>query len=679
MVLKFFHGKSKPTKTQFVGKSSWCPPLSTLPLSVRKLTDQIFKQVSQSRLVKEKSNLSLTDWAAIETLKKEQSIVIRKADKGSATVIMDKSDYIWEVERQLANRKHYQALDEAIYPKTSKEITRIVHRLVNGKFITKKQAAYLGPPDNPRPRHIYILPKIHKDPESWSVPYKIPSGRPIVSDVGSDSYKIAEYVDSFLAPLATKHPAYLRDTTDFLDKIRRVQIPKTSFLVTLDVESMYTNIDNKDGLKAVRNCFRCNPDPERPDLELLELLKLGLERNDFEFNGKWFLQISGTAMGKKFAPSYANIFMAEWEKEVFKQCPLLPLVYFRFLDDIFLVWTYSLKQFHDFFEILNNFHPSVKLKATIKENSIDFLDTTVFKGHDFEVTGILDTKVYFKPTDTHQLLHKSSFHPKHTFSGILKSQIIRFHRLCSKREDFQKATHTLFRALRTRGYSKRFLRLVKNTTLRDIGTDGHSPGVAAACQGRRCDTCPFLATAKTFSSNSNNQTFSIKENLTCSSQNIIYLIGCNKCGKQYVGQTSLTLRDRFTRHRFDIKHKENKAVANHFNSFGHSMNDCSILPIEAVSNKENLRKREAYWIGKLKTMSPFGLNLHDETEDILPFVITYNSKATKTAKLIREGYTKIQKEFPNIYRHKLVIAYRKNKNLSDILIRNKIKSGNNSP
>lgn len=49
---------------------------------------------------------------------------------------------------------------------------------------------------------------------------------------------------------------------------------------------MYTNIDNRDGLKAVRNCFLSNPDPKRPDLEILELLKLCLVNNDFEFDGK---------------------------------------------------------------------------------------------------------------------------------------------------------------------------------------------------------------------------------------------------------------------------------------------------------------------------------------------------------------------------------------------------------
>ena len=51
----------------------------------------------------------------------------------------------------------------------------------------------------------------------------------------------------------------------------------------------------------------------RPNKEIMDLLKLSLEKNDFIFNDDWYLQISGTAMGKKFALNYANIFMATWE------------------------------------------------------------------------------------------------------------------------------------------------------------------------------------------------------------------------------------------------------------------------------------------------------------------------------------------------------------------------------
>ena len=85
-------------------------------------------------------------------------------------------------------------------------------------------------------------------------------------------------------------------------------------LFSIDIDSLYTNIDTRLGLQAVRDIFNKYPDSARPDEALLALLELGLTKNDFEFDSRCYLQVHGTAMGKKFAPAYANIYMANWER-----------------------------------------------------------------------------------------------------------------------------------------------------------------------------------------------------------------------------------------------------------------------------------------------------------------------------------------------------------------------------
>ena len=70
----------------------------------------------------------------------------------------------------------------------------------------------------------------------------------------------------------------------------------------------------------------------------------------------------------------------------------------------------------------------------------------------------LKTKVYFKPTDTHQLLHTGSFHPKHTTRGILKSQLLRFKRISSCKADYDNTCKILFKTLQNRGYTRTNLR-----------------------------------------------------------------------------------------------------------------------------------------------------------------------------------------------------------------------------
>lgn len=105
------------------------------------------------------------------------------------------------------------------------------------------------------------------------------------------------------------------------------------------------------------------------------------------------------------------------------------------------------------------------MTATIHEEQVDFLDTTVFKGNNFKTTHKLETKVFFKPTDTHVLLFKSSHHPKHTFLGIIKSQLLWFHRICSRQEDSREATKVLFWALSKRWYSRSTLQRAYKTYL----------------------------------------------------------------------------------------------------------------------------------------------------------------------------------------------------------------------
>ena len=388
---------------------------------------------------------------AISTLKRNPSIVFKPADKGSATVIMSKKNYTAEAERQLSNQKHYTKLDTPVYPQAAVRISTTLDKPRRTGYISKKQREYLEPPDTPRPRLLYLLPKIHKAKDMWPQP-QMPLGRPIISDCNSESYNIAEYIDHCLAPLAVTHDSYVKNTTDFIDKVTGIEIPTDALLFSVDVESLYTNIDNNSGIEAVKQAFLRNPDFDRPDVHILELLKISLEHNDFLFASNWYLQIFGTAMEKRFAPSMPT----EWEKQALRKCNTLPKIYLRYLDDMFGIWTHGDDVHRIFLDILNSHQNCVKLTSVTSKQSIDFMDTTIFKVKRFNSNGHLDSKIYFKPTDTHQLLYKDSFHPKHTFSGILKSQLLRFHSICNNKSDFEEAVQILFHSLRQRKYTPRF-------------------------------------------------------------------------------------------------------------------------------------------------------------------------------------------------------------------------------
>ena len=123
-----------------------------------------------------------------------------------------------------------------------------------------------------------------------------------------------------------------------------------------------------------------------PIQEISRLLELSLLHNDFQFNNKWYLQISGTAMGKRYAPSFANIFMAIFEQEVLAKTNLKPYIMFRFIDDIFMIYTGGRTKLNIFLAQLNTLHSSIKFDYATSTHSIAFLDTNIYIDNNKRIT-----------------------------------------------------------------------------------------------------------------------------------------------------------------------------------------------------------------------------------------------------------------------------------------------------
>ena len=86
------------------------------------------------------------------------------------------------------------------------------------------------------------------------------------------------------------------------------------------------------------------------------MLRLILKENSFQFFGKNYLQTHGTAMGTKMAVSFANIFMSAVEKEIISLSNKKPLVWKRYIDDIFSLWNINKDEISAFIETANRYH-----------------------------------------------------------------------------------------------------------------------------------------------------------------------------------------------------------------------------------------------------------------------------------------------------------------------------------
>ena len=138
-------------------------------------------------------------------------------------------------------------------------------------------------------------------------------GRPIVSGIGTLTEHVSAFVDRELQPLLANIPSYIKESTDFLNKLRRIDnLPDNTILVTLDVTALYSSFPY-DCIGACKKYLDRRTLLTTSSKDICQLIKFILENDVLTFNGEYFLQVCGTAMVTRMAPCYANIFMAELE------------------------------------------------------------------------------------------------------------------------------------------------------------------------------------------------------------------------------------------------------------------------------------------------------------------------------------------------------------------------------
>ena len=489
----FFHDKNEQDNTEtdddnenegadetthrYKKTSTWTPPKNLDP-ALDSYIHNIERDITNIQPTKISDNLTTQERDALQKLTTRTDIVIKPADKGSGTVVMDKQLYIDECNRQLTDTKFYEKHDNDITNKVTRTVTRYLEQMKQNKDIDKDTYSYLLPKD-PRCSRFYILPKIHKNRQT-------PPGRPIVSATGHPTERISEYVSNILNPLVFKLPSFIKDTTHFLNKLSSLDnLPNNSLLVSLDVSSLYTNIPHSEGIQAAREHLNKRTTQRPPTETICDLINIILQNNNFEFDGQFFLQKHGTAMGTRMAPSYANLFMGSLEATALENAPYKPLVWWRFIDDNFLIWTHGQDKLTDFITTLNHIHPTIKFTNETSATSINFLDVTDILNNDNSIS----TDLYVKPTDTHQYLLSSSAHPRHSKQSIPYSLTLRLRRNCSNDMTFKKRTNELLTYLTNRGCKRKHIR----NEIRKASTTTRQDSLKTK-QKRHNNRTPFVVT-----------------------------------------------------------------------------------------------------------------------------------------------------------------------------------------
>ena len=270
-----------------------------------------------------------------------------------------------------------------------------------------------------------------------------------------------------------RQPTYIKDTTDFIRKLEEIKVPNEALLVTLDIVSMYTNTPHDEATAAVGKALQqetsCNDSKiKTPPTEcMLDMLKIILQNNTFEFNDEFYKQICGCSMGSPASPEIADITFHETEIKIIHEHNNKIALWLRFRDDIFLIFIGTEHELHEFVTNINQMHPTFKFSFESSSQQVKYLDLVIYKGQRYNKENILDIKTHTKPTDTFQFLHRESCHPTATFKGLMKGETLRYIRTCNNKEDFNQKVNTFKAKLLERGYKEQEITQIIGETNHD--------------------------------------------------------------------------------------------------------------------------------------------------------------------------------------------------------------------
>ena len=384
--------------------------------------------------VHKKDNLTIEQRSGLNIFKSRKNILYFKADKGAGVVLLNPEFYRDKVLEILSTDK-YEKLPRKIDYFIVCKLIRLVKDL---DYLTKNEKRAITKFDY-KTTNIYALPKIHKSQiirdsvaktagsylfltNPSDLPFRLIFGGPKNPCSG-----LADLVDVLLKPFLVKVHSRLKDVFDFISKIPAFDPRDLPFIeiISIDVKSMYENLDQSLGIPALRFFLNRYPNllPSRiPASFVIDAMIFVLENNTGFFNGEFYKQTSGTATGIKPAPTYADLAMGYFETLLFyklrakvgpKTAYYFWKYYLRYLDDGIIFWDTRLGNFDDIFAILNNLHPSLTFTIERHKSKLKYLDVLIYK----TPTGF-KTVVNSKETDSGTYLPFNSAHPRHCKTNI---------------------------------------------------------------------------------------------------------------------------------------------------------------------------------------------------------------------------------------------------------------------
>ena len=534
--------------------------LDILKVDLKKIAYGSFKNYNFLREL----NLSLDEYNALKKLSSNKDIVIQKSDKGNSVVLVNREDYLKRMQEMVDDPSKFEKVsvkegkDYNFMKKEKSTVDQFLSILLSKGSITPTQRNNLSP-DGPNPARLYGLPKIHKPLVDG-----LPKYRPIISQIGAPMYKIAKFLLSFVQP---SNEYTVKDTFHFVSLLDG----KDHRLVmgSLDVESLFTNIPLDETINLVTEKVyekkrKVNGISKQDFKKLLEMSTAGTV---FYFNGKYYRQKDGVAMGSPLGPALANAFLAHHEVDWLDGCPLsyAPLFFARYVDDIFLLLRSS-EHIVPLAKYFSSKHPNIKFTYELESNNtIPFLDVNVFRD-----ATMFSSTVHRKDTFSGVYTNSASFMPDAYKRGLISTLLHRAFMICSSYKSFHNEIENLKKIFSKNGYRTRFVdkcifrflnklydkkEAVLTVPKKDVTI--MLPFLGSISWKIKNDLLSSLKKAAPFcklkiifkTSRRLSSTFSFKDKIPSSLvSGVIYRYTCATCNRGYVGSTKRFWEERLAEH-----------------------------------------------------------------------------------------------------------------------------------
>jgi hypothetical protein len=288
-------------------------------------------------------------------------------------------------------------------------------------------------------------------------------GRPICSYINYIFERASIWLHHQLLPILLGQEHHLVDSLQLLEDISKLKVPANAILFTFDVEALYPSIPTPDGLDALSSMIHGVFSYDKEHL-IMSLARLVLKHHYLEFDGAYWKQIRGTAMGSNFVVVYACLFLCDLENKVWATAELddwifKPMLYFkRYIDDAFEIWRDSREELEAFLKTYGTYYPSIRITQVVSKEAVDILNVHIFKGPTFGHTHRLSISCHQKVQNKYQYLPWYSWHPLHQKKAFVTGELRRYVLRESTLTGFRHIRRFFYDCLRARGYPASFIR-----------------------------------------------------------------------------------------------------------------------------------------------------------------------------------------------------------------------------